>query len=74
MVPPGVPLSFTFRFDPGRVEQQVQRTLIYAIGDGNVQRILAPLGRFTLQIAFRAMAAAQNAEVRYFPVNVHQPQ
>lgn len=54
-----VPLSFTFRFDPGRVDQQVQRTRPSAIGDRDAQRLLA---------------AAQGAEVRHFPVKACQPQ
>ncbi|MBB3987789.1 hypothetical protein GGQ68_004143 [Sagittula marina] len=53
------PLSFTFRFDPGRVDQQVQRTRSSAIGDRDAQRLLA---------------ATQGAEVRHFPVKACQSQ
>src|SRR5210317_1871817 len=55
----GIPLSLALRFDPGRIDQQVQRTRSSAIRDGDAQGLLA---------------ARQSAEVRHFPVKACQPQ
>ena len=52
-----VPLPFTLGLDPGRINQQVQRPLASAIGDGDVECLLT---------------AAQGAEVRHFPVQPGQ--
>lgn len=55
----GIPLSLALGFDPGRVDQQVQRTRSSAVRDGDAQGLLA---------------ATQGAEVRHFPVKPCQPQ
>ena len=55
----GVPLAFAFRLDAGAVDQQVQRPLRAAVGDGHGQGLLPP---------------AQRAEVRHSPVEANQAQ
>lgn len=54
-----VPLSFSFRFDPGCVDRQVQGTRPSATGGHDAQRL---------------PAATQRAEVPHFPVEPSQPQ
>ena len=54
-----VPLTFALDLDPGAVDQEVQRALRGAVGDVNLQALLA---------------AAEGAEVRHSPVQVDQPQ
>ena len=55
----GVPFTFAFDLDPRAVDQQVQRALRAAIGDVDLQGLLAP---------------AEGAEVRHSPVQVDQLQ
>ena len=55
----GIPLSLALGFDPGRVEQQVERSRSATVRDSDVQCLLA---------------AAQCAEVRHFSVKACQPQ
>ena len=54
----GVPFAFAFRLDAGAVDQQVQRPLGAAVGNGHHQGLLAP---------------AQRAEIRHRPVEADQP-
>ena len=53
----GIPLAFALDLDPGAVDQQVQRACRSAIGDVDLQALLA---------------AAKGAEVRHRPVQVDQ--
>lgn len=55
----GVPLTFAFRLDPGRIDQEAQGACSATIRDGNVQRFLPP---------------TQGAEIRHLPVGTSQPQ
>jgi hypothetical protein len=55
----GVPLAFALDLDPGAVDQQVQRAVRAAVGDVDLQGLLAP---------------RQRAEVGHRPVQADQPQ
>ncbi len=53
----GEPLPFTFGLDPGAVNQEVQRTCGWPVGNGDIQTLLA---------------AGQRAKIRHWPIQSGQ--
>ncbi len=53
----GEPRGFAFGLDPGAVNQEVQRTCAWPVGNGDIQTLLA---------------TGQRAEIRHWPIQVGQ--